>query len=98
MKISIVTNQPGTAESVGGFEWRIDPAEAEKMFRDFRTAGSTTTLWHGVEIQDDMTPEEITDYVDYCYWQAETAQWGEPARVYVGPNVRSYEEWTKEEA
>lgn len=93
MKISIVTTSPGTSESVGGFEWRTDPAEAEKVFRQFRTRGSTTRLWHDVEVQDDMTPEEVTDHVDYGYWQDQTADWGEPARTYVGPEVRPYEEW-----
>jgi hypothetical protein len=92
VKISIVTSEPGTREGVGAFEWHTEHDAAEKAFRQFRTLDSTTKLWHDVEIPDGMTGEEITERVDYTYWEAETYQWGEPDRVYVGPQVEKKEE------
>ena len=83
-----------TSENVGGFEWRTDPAEAEKQFRVMRGSRGVTKLWHGIDVGD-MSGEEITDYVDSIYWgyapgipaddDGQAAQekiWGKPARVH----------------
>lgn len=87
VKISVVTSEPGTRESVGTYEWRTDPAEAEKAFRSLRSLDSITRLWHDVEVNDGLTPEEITAHVDYLYWDCASSTMGEPAKTYIGPEV-----------
>jgi hypothetical protein len=84
--ISIVTS-----ENVGGWEWRLDPADAEHLFRNMRGQLGVTKLWHGIDIGD-MAPRDIDDYVDSVYWgdgdgadepvAGPNEAWGEPARVH----------------
>lgn len=84
-EVSIVITEPTHPLSVGGFEWRHDPAEAETEFRSLRSKFCLTRLWHGVAVPEELTePDAITDWVDGIYWDASIEEQeellGKPAR------------------
>ena len=74
-QIGIAMFEPtGNPNGVGGFEWRTDAAEAEKAFRSLRGGNGTATLWQGVEVDEALSPDEITDWVDGVYWDKSPAE------------------------
>jgi hypothetical protein len=84
MVISIAVCDPSESR-VGGFQWSIYPDRAEKAFREFRGEGTRASLWHGVTVPEGMDGEEITDWVDWYYWEAineRESVWGKPVKVY----------------
>lgn len=72
MKINIAIYEPPSgadSDSVGAFEWRVDPIAAEQMFREFRSSVGTTYLFTDVEVPEDAESDEITNWVDFGYWE-----------------------------
>lgn len=90
MKISIVICEPlaDSPNSVGAYEWRVDPEDAEREFRSLRGTGTVTRLWHGIDI-DAPTPDAVTECIDAVYWSYTPGPplqvWGPPDREYTGP-------------
>lgn len=58
------------SDSYGGFEWRLDLADALKEFRSFRGPARSVYVFEAVDVpqefQDD--PTGITDWVDSVHW------------------------------
>lgn len=69
-KIHVVISEPTTDFGVGCFEWRIDPVEAERLFRQLRGNEASTYLYNDVTVPEELREDHdaITVWVDTIYW------------------------------
>lgn len=84
--INITLCEPKDPESVGGFEWRVDGVEADRVFEEFCKTGSRVEHYTGVTVPKHLREdvEGITEFVDRYYWsypEYREVFFGVPARV-----------------